>query len=289
MEARIVQSDLSQEQMVMNQDAYSLWNQIVVLLDSWRSDWRSEIELLNQQPKARKRRRGEVFEDNEIFEGMLKAVLSNSTDWRRVESVMDRLPELFCNFSLSQYALKNERYVADTLVPTFKSFKAGSMTLGRDLNLLIESAKKLAYWSEQHGSADSFFDGVIARSGGDIIEAVVLLGTQGSVFKLPGMGIPLAAEAMKNIGYEVAKPDRHICRALGCWGLVKFRRPLSLLGTKAPEANSAELISTMRAMERFATLISVSPSYLDQVIWLLCSRKGPHLSNEMLAAMTTVV
>lgn len=48
------------------------------------------------------------------------------------------------------------------------------------------------------------------------------------------MGIPLAAEFLKNLGYDVAKPDRHICRAVGEFGWVEFKSWPDRSGNKAP-------------------------------------------------------
>lgn len=96
------------------------------------------------------------------------------------------------------------------------------------------------------------------------------------------MGIPLAAEAMKNIGYNVAKPDRHVCRTTGCFGLVSYRHWADQSTTKAPMTSPKELIETMRAMEVWARLIGSPPSYVDQMVWLVCARMGPHLTNAKL-------
>ena len=111
-----------------------------------------------------------------------------------------------------------------------------------------------------------------------------MLGTD-SIYKLYGFGIPLAAEAMKNIGYEVAKPDRHICRAMGCFELVQYKKWPDKTGTKPPVTTDEQLIITMTAMQDFSLKINESPSYVDQVIWLLCAKSGAYFSNEKLVAL----
>jgi hypothetical protein len=265
--------------------AIFLWAQIQFRLEAWHPEWKSSVESLNQLSMARKRKAEVPFSDAEIFEGMLKAVLSNATNWQRVMENLSVLPELFSDFSLASYAGKSNDYVAETLMPWFRGRKAASLTLKADLERLILTSRKLHEWSLAYGSADSFFDTVIREAEHDMVKAVELLGTPGSRYKLPGMGMPLAAEALKNIGYEVAKPDRHICRALGCFGLVAFNNWPNQTATKAPISNPNELVASMRTIEKMAAAVGQTPSYVDQAIWLLCAKMGPYLSNDALRSM----
>ena len=273
--------------------AKALWLRIMAKLDhgpngaveQW--NWRARIDGLGQLAQSAKRRQNLPFSDTDVFEAMLKAILSNSTDWSRVERFLGDLPELFSDYSLSEFAKRDEDYVDNVLIPRFKLEKAGSMTLRKDLRRLLLTANKLSEWAETNGTADSFFDAAIAAADGDLIGATALLGTPRSDFKIDGMGIPLAAEAMKNLGYEVAKPDRHICRALACWGLVSFRdEKWKIAGaTQAPEPNHRELIETMRVMQELASAVSIQPSFLDQAVWLLCAKSGCYATNAELTRM----
>jgi thermostable 8-oxoguanine DNA glycosylase len=104
----------------------------------------------------------------------------------------------------------------------------------------------------------------------------------GLVHKLPGFGIALAAEFLKNVGYDVAKPDRHVNRALGSFGWVSFKRWSDRNGTQAPEANEDELIAVMQEVARCAQSVSQSACFVDNVIWVLCARSCLHASNEEL-------
>jgi hypothetical protein len=271
-----------------------IWAQVCAKLDqrSDRSgnplDWRARIEGLGQLDKSEKRRRGVPFTDNEVFEALLKSMLSNSTDWRRVERVFSDLPALFSDYSLADYAHKDEVYVIDILIPKLAKLRVGSNTLKNDLKRLLVTAKAILAYSSIYGAADKYFDAAIENAKGDLILATALLGTEGSNFKIKGMGIPLAAEAMKNLGYEVAKPDRHICRAVACWNLVSFRDKTweSAGKTQAPKnVRRSELIATMRAMDELASANSLQPSYVDQAVWLLCAISGGHASNAELMKM----
>ncbi len=265
--------------------ADKLWSAILTHLDAWDANWQDKIVALGQMSQLEKRKSGATFSDDEIFEGMLKAVLSNATNWERVMANMDQLPPMFDAYSLAAYAKKDALHVNNKLLPWFRANKAASMTLRNDLVRLTKSAQTLQNWSATQGTSDSYFDAALSASNQDQIGAVALLETTGTNFKLRGMGIPLAAEAMKNIGYDVAKPDRHICRALGCFGLVGYQNWADQSTTKAPITSPEELIETMRAIEVWARLIGQPASYVDQVIWLLCAKMGPHLTNAELKSL----
>ncbi len=99
------------------------------------------------------------------------------------------------------------------------------------------------------------------------------------------MGIPIAAEAMKNIGFDVAKPDRHINRALGSFGLLTFTNWPDMTNYKGPVCSENELINIMRIMKEFANAVGVLPTFLDNAIWLLCCKSGLYLKNQQLSRM----
>lgn len=271
----------------------ALWTKIVTSLGrgpnppeiNW--NWRERVVGLDQLSKATKRIDGILFSDADVFEALLKSVLSNSTDWSRVKRIEEELSDLFFGFSLDAYAQADSHYVDNKLIPRFRSVKAGSMTLAADLKRLTDAARLLSNHAKKSGSADHFFDCVIGEANGDLIHAVELLGTPASQYKIPGMGIPLAAETMKNLGYEVAKPDRHICRAVACWQLVSFRdKQWSARGDfGAPQSKPSELIETMQTIESLAIANSLTPSFVDQAIWLLCAKSGCHVTNEELSRM----
>lgn len=265
--------------------ADNLWSAILAHLNATVPDWQDKIVALDQLSQLEKRKNSLPFSDDQIFEGMLKAVLSNSTNWEKVMAYMPELPSMFDAYSLAAYAAKDEDHVKNRLLPWFKHRKAATVTLRSGLLRLLKTAVKLQDRVKIHGTADSYFDAVLSAAKQDQIQAVALLGTARTDFKLDGMGIPLAAEAMKNIGYDVAKPDRHICRALGCFGLVSYRSWADQSATKAPLASPEELIETMRAIEAWAKLIGYPASYVDQVIWLLCAKMGSYLTNAQLKSL----
>jgi len=262
-----------------------LWPAIQSRLDASLPAWPGLIDRLGQVAAVERRERGDSWSNNEVFEALLKAVLSNSTDWAKVEEVLPELEEVFSGFSLLRFAATTDEEIAGQLVPWFLAHKAGSPALRKGLMGLIRTARILQDWSERHGSAEGFFLEALASCGGDPKEAAMAIGTPGTAWKLPAFGVPLAAEGLRNLGFDMSKPDRHVCRAAGAFGLVSFRKWPDRSGTKAPEAGPRELRATMQAVETLARQAGLRPTLLDNAVWLLCARMGLHLSNQELAVL----
>jgi len=263
----------------------SLWHSIRDRLDRSLATWTRLIEHFGQVAAVERREAGAHWTDEEVFEALLRAVLSNNTDWAKVERVLPELRDLFSGFSLDKYAKVTDGYVVQRLVPWFKQRRAGSMTLRRSLVGLAQTARILREWSIHHGSAEHYFLDVIGSSGGDPKVAAVVIGQAGTSKKLPALGVPIAAESLRNMGFDVCKPDRHVCRAAGSFGLVRFRKWPDRARTKAPEATAEEMLQTMTVVERLARNAGERTTLVDNAIWLLCSQMGLHMSNEALEAM----
>lgn len=115
---------------------------------------------------------------------------------------------------------------------------------------------------------------MLAHECGDDPKQMALQIGQGGSYKLEGFGVPLAAEMLKNLGFDVAKPDRHILRAMESFGLVSFQTSKS--------RNESELLETMTVVEDIASTTGRYISFVDNAIWLLCAESGLHLKNEEL-------
>ncbi|MDP3182491.1 MAG: hypothetical protein Q8M54_06695 [Desulfobaccales bacterium] len=264
-----------------------LWNKIRGTLDSRLTNWRDRILQGGQVSAVDAREQRHQFSDNEVFEGIVKAVLSNSTDWSRIEPVLSELQDLFHGFDLSYYSTLDSNDISNVFIPWFQRRKAGSMTMKRSLVDLIETASKLGEHSQQYGSLNQYFASLLETTGNNAIYLVKSIGSPSSKHKLPALGIALAAEAMKNIGYDVTKPDRHINRAMGSFKLVQFSNWPDRSVRKAPLANEKELITVMLEAAKYARDVGVRISFLDNTIWLLCAKSGLQFSNNALGELIT--
>jgi hypothetical protein len=152
---------------------------------------------------------------------------------------------------------------------------------------LIEAARQLTQYARLYGSLERFVRNLYEANGSDPKRLAVALGSEKSRNKLPGLGVPLAAEALKNIGYDVAKPDRHVNRAAGCFSMVNFAqwRDWSLRAT--PPVAAADLMSVMQAVEAFSRTIGQRTAFVDNAIWLLCAKSGLWMTNSDLVALAS--
>ena len=217
------------------------------------------------------------------------AVLSSDTDWSNIERIQADLPDLFSGFSLASYAKLSDDEISDRYVPWFKDRKAGSRSRKGNLLNLVGAARKLLDFSRKHGTADGYFTSLVDKCDGDPKQAALSLG-QDHEYKLPSLGVALAAEALKNLGFDVAKPDRHVMRAVGSFGLVRFSRWSmngdGRNGRAAPESTKkAELLAVMTEVEQIAEAVKERVVFVDNAIWLVCARSELHLTNAVLAEM----
>jgi hypothetical protein len=264
-----------------SETANDLWRHI---LDHLESDkllgagvWRLRIEKLKQTKALDDRIKGKQWTDCEVFESLVKSVLSNSTDWSKIEKIEDQLADQFCGFDVHHFAKAANRETVSQ-VEWFKSKRAGSMTLRKDLARLGDCAGMLCQRSQEFGSLEKHLQHLKGRHHSPEAMAVSI-GDPRSADKLPGIGIPLAAEFLKNVGFDMCKPDRHINRAMGSFALVRFHTWAQAGDFSAPTASFEELLEVMRQMKSLAMLIGISTIEADNTIWLLCAKSGAHLSN----------
>lgn len=263
----------------------ALWQNIETRLDSSLKGWRSRIDGFDQIAAVEARTAGRVWTDDETFKGLLMAVLSNNTDWSKIERIQADLAELFSGFDLTWYAELPECEIGNRLLPWFLDRKAGSVTLRRDLVRLIDTARLLTEHTRLHGTAESYFTSLVQQFDGDPKQAAVCLGSR-SEYKLPAFGVALAAEALKNLGFDVAKPDRHVARAVASFGLVPFRTWPDRSGRTAPSLSSRDsYLAIMDAVQEIATSAGKPVVMVDNAIRLLCAKSGLYMTNPELAEL----
>lgn len=259
---------------------HSLWRNIESHLNSSCPDWKKKIEDFGQVDAIKRRDLGETWSNNEVFEALLLSVLSADRNWEQVERIKPELKEPFCEFELEAYAKRPASDVDKILVPWFKERRAGWRDMRNQLVRLIRTAGILRQHSKD--DADSYFRQLKSSHDNDNKEVALCLGVQGSKHKLPSLGVPLAAEALKNLGFDVAKPDRHVCRAIRAFGLVDFR----------PEKNGryqygdqSKQLEIMTRVEEIAREAGEPVAFVDNAIWMLVAQGERLLADWALAEL----
>ena len=271
-------------------DRRALWKCIEARLESGLPEWRKRIDALDQVAAVEARSAGRIWSDDEVFEALVMAVLSAEVHWSTIDRIRADLAEPFSGFNLELYAELSYTEVHDRLLPWFKSQRAGSRGRRRGLVGLIGAARKLLQHSRTHGTADAYFTSLMQRCGEDPKLAALCLGCPGKD-KLPSLGVPLAAEALKNLGFNVAKPDRHVVRAVGSFGMAEFGRWSDetdlRTGTTAPNPTPKRQLAAMTAVQEIAGAADEPVVLVDNAIWLLCAERksGLYLPNSELAEL----
>ncbi|MYC15945.1 MAG: DUF433 domain-containing protein [Gemmatimonadetes bacterium] len=262
-----------------------IWSHIESRLNSSLPKWEEHIENFDQVAAIEERIAGKTWNDDEVFEGLLMAVLSSGIDWSKIEKIRHELKDVFCGFSLEEYAALPDTKIASYVVPWFKERKAGSPWLKRNLINLTHTARKLAEYSKTYGAAERYFTSLMYQCDDDPKQVALCIGLSNK-YKLPSFGVPVAAEALKNLGFDVAKPDRHILRAMGSFGLVHFNRWPDRSKNKPPTTPTrSELYETMASVEKIAVNAGKYVGFVDNAIWLLCAMSGLDLTNKELTVI----
>ncbi len=100
----------------MKKNNHILWSHIESRLNSSLPQWQEHIENFGQVAAIEKRIAGKTWNDDEVFEGLLMAVLSSGIDWSKIEKIRTELEEVFFGFSLEEYAALPETKIADYIV-----------------------------------------------------------------------------------------------------------------------------------------------------------------------------
>jgi len=214
--------------------------------------WRHLIHDLAQVPKIEARRAGWRPSDAEAVQALLLSYLSAMTDWSRIQAALEQIRGVLPDWTPRAVASLSPNEIT-RLQRWFLDHRLGSVLLGQQLRSLPRAAVILDRMSGEAGSVDAFVHN--AQQAGTIIE---LLTTKNSEWKLPGVGVALAAEFLKNLGHDDFKPDRHMLRMLGPSRLNIVGRPSQL--------------ETRRWGLWMAREVRMPAAQLDQMLWLYCAR-----------------
>lgn len=170
------------------------------------------------QHQAQRRRNGATFTLVDHLRAMVYSMLSAGITWERVESGIDLttgrllpIDEAFHDYDPNYLVYCDPAALRDRIraLHCASQYTMKQMTALLDVNL-----PKLKAWEQKCGSIDAYYQSYIENDP-TLKSLVSALALQDSPDKQGQMGEALVAEYLKNVGYDLAKPDRHICRILG--------------------------------------------------------------------------
>jgi hypothetical protein len=261
----------------------ALWRELLRSLGAWREDWRTLVSFDAGLPRRARSTNALKISNREAFEAFTLALLSGNTRWDRIEAVRGGLPELFGEFDPGRFAELSDGAL-DDIVHWFRARGAGAARLRSSLSNLRQTAAILAS-GRHYSSAEHYFDAAFEEAGGSADQVAKLLGSDPER-KLPGFGIALAAEGLRNLGFDLCKPDRHVLRAVAAWGLVSFPRWDQRGPFTAPQARPRQLLETMSAVRALAEANQVAVTRANSAIWLAGAVSGARLPNADFASMS---
>lgn len=209
-----------------------------------------------------KRNKGGTFTINDHIRAMVYSMLSSGASWKRLEKDTDLetgrilpIDEIF--YQYEPKALLNS--APEKLYESVKELHYTTPYTQQQIRALIDvNIKSFQLLEEQHGSIDNFYRKIIEIDG-SMKTLVLLLSSPDSPFKMAQMGAPLTAEYLRNVGFNIAKPDRHVCRILGS----------DILGCS--DKKDVPIYEAFDIVANIAAKMNRSTAEIDYILWSYCA------------------
>lgn len=209
-----------------------------------------------------KRNCGSDFALCDHIRAMVYAMLSSGIRWNRVESEIDAetgsissIDSVFHQYDAEYILQANPNLLRDEVK---RLHCASQYTLNQMKALVSVNIGKLQEWEQRYGCIDAYYQQFIGENG-TLYALVKQLADPMSKDKLAQMGEALIAEYLKNVGYRIAKPDRHIRR---------------ILGHSALDCSAREIVPIYDAMaiiDEISKETGKSAAEVDYILWMYCA------------------
>lgn len=209
-----------------------------------------------------RRKQGGTFSIKDHIRAMVYSMLSSGISWQRVESGIDNdtgeiisIDEIFCQYDVEKLLKSSPEELRDNI----KELRCASLqTLAQMKALLEDNIPKLLAIEKQHGSIDNFYQHFI-NADPTLNTLVLVLSEKNSKYNLSQMGEALTAEYLRNVGYDISKPDRHIRR---------------ILGSKYLGCSEYEIVPIYEAFDIVAEIaaeLDKPAAEVDYILWSYCA------------------
>lgn len=208
--------------------------------------------------QVQRRKSGEPMEleTMDYIRAMTYAILSNSMDWRcvaqdvdlqtgRLRNVdkalkvyLDNKQDLSAAFERNQVRFRFKKRQIPAVEENFQCFNNNAADLP-------------AKYAKMSADGTDFWPLVQAIANGKPEDG----------YKLAQIGLALACEYLRNLGYDIPKPDRHLCRLLGSERLQFFNQPM-------PELE--EVYNLVRRVAN-RSKSNYGPAQADYILWSYCA------------------
>ena len=164
-----------------------------------------------------KRESGGVFSLSDHIRGMVYSMLSAGVPWERMENDIDiatgkitPVDKLFHQYDIDYLLKCNPNDLANGLKGRF---------IKKQMDALIKiNIIKLREFEKGYGSIEAYYQEFIEQDP-TLKSLVKVLSDINSKDKMAQMDVALVSEYLRNVGYDIAKPDMHLRTILGSTGL----------------------------------------------------------------------
>lgn len=207
---------------------------------------------------------GESFDLQDHIRAMVYSLLSSQTPWIRIENNKAAIDNIFCDYIPNQLATKDPILINEQL----KEIKCGSLNRKSQMQALAGNIEKMVMINGQAGGIDAFYGGLLTKAEDNHpFEKLIRLLAFDKKYKLKQMGIPLVAEYLRNVGYDIPKPDRHIMRILGPEHLNEHNR----IAPSGEGWQPDDLFEAFRIIQDYSKETGVRQAYIDYLLWSYCA------------------
>lgn len=209
-----------------------------------------------------RRNNGDVFSISDHIRAMVYSMLSSGISWERVEQGIDE--NTGKNSYIDDIFHQYEPAVLLSIFPEelsgqVKNLNCASQSTNKQMQALIHTnIRKLISFENECGSIDKYYQTFIDEDG-SLKKLVRNLSDSDSSDKMEQMGEALTAEYLRNVGYDIAKPDRHIRRILGG----------GYLGCSEDEIIS--VYDTFDIVREIADMMKKPAAEVDYILWSYCA------------------
>lgn len=199
--------------------------------------------------KVLDRKAGKEFSFDEHLKGMVYALLTNQTQWSRIEPNIEKINELFFNFNTEKVKATDYLYFEKGL----RDLKCGNISIHKQMETLHENIKTMEKLAAKYGSMDKY----VTSKRADFI--VKELSNNNSEHKLKCMGEALVWEYLRNVGIDGVKPDTHLRRFFSSDRMGNGSSPLATEDEVIEQANQLAKSTGKELWE------------IDDIIWEYCA------------------
>lgn len=215
------------------------------------------------QKQIDRREDGEDLDITEHIRGMVYAMLSSNFPWERVEQDIDdasgrilSIDKIFHDYDIDFLLSCPAEKIRDKI----KEKKLAGLSTNKQMKGLIShNIGLLKSWEDSFGSIDVFYQSFIEKDSSYKM-LVKTLSRSGSENKMKEMSEALITEYLRNIGYDIAKPDRHIRRILG----------KDILACS--EQKVVPVFEAMDIVREIADTLNEHVAEVDYTLWSYCAK-----------------